>query len=220
MADIKTGAKLNVLIYSEKEEKTITLVSSMEGFGQNKRLIITAPTLGVVRYPLSVNQEVTIQYYDKSAVIAFEASVLQRIDKDGLSYLLMEQKSEFRRTQRRQDFRMECSFNGFIEYEEPEGELKKKKIVANDISAGGTAIRSDIKFEIGKKLNALLPIGENDEQMRLPCVVCRCMSIDDPDAAWRYNIGLQFLFDDKRQKEQMVARIFAIERARRSRSQS
>jgi c-di-GMP-binding flagellar brake protein YcgR len=216
MADLAAGQKLIIFAPNETESGDVKLTSSLEGFGENKRLLITAPMKGMTKHPLPVGQVVKLQCHVANAIIDFEARALQRIEKGPLSYLLMEQTSEFRRTQRRQDFRLECMQDGEIEYVDvTDNSLKRAKIVIHDISGGGASVRSPRKFYLGERVTAFLPIGDSSCAITYMSIVRRCFEVGDSVESLKYNVGLQFEFKDVKQKEDLIARIFKMEREKR-----
>ncbi|MCL1807315.1 MAG: flagellar brake protein [Oscillospiraceae bacterium] len=217
MPEITAGIKLNVFVPSESEPGgRVKLASSVEGFGDNKRFLITAPTQGTVRYPLSLQQEVHLECNLANAIIDFTGVVLQRIEKGSLAYILLEQTSEFKRTQRRQDFRLECMKDGKLEYTDPEDGLTKRiRIAVSDVSGGGTSIRGPVAFAIGTQAVIHIAFSDADDVHTYECEVRRCFEVQDSVAAMKYNIGLQFHFKSTREKEDLVARVFKMERDRR-----
>jgi c-di-GMP-binding flagellar brake protein YcgR len=216
MAELTAGVKLNVFVPSgSDQDQMIKLTSSLEGIG-DKRVVITAPTKGDTPYPIHPGQEVKLQCHMANSIVDFDAKVVQKIEKGILSYFLLAQTSDFRRTQRRQDFRLDCTKNGQIEYVDPaDNATKRVKVVVTDISGGGTSVRCPIKYYLGEKVAAFLPIGDNDAVLKYMCHVRRCFEVGESIDAMKYNVGLQFEFKDNRQKEDLIARIFKMEREKR-----
>ncbi|MDR0325820.1 MAG: flagellar brake protein [Oscillospiraceae bacterium] len=217
MPELTAGIKLNVFVPSESETGgRVKLTSSLEGFGEGNRFIITAPMKGMARYPINPKQELLLQCHLASAIIEFSAVALQRIEKGSLAYLLLEQIGGFKRTQRRQDFRLDCMKDGKLEYTDPkDGTNKRIKIAVSDISGGGTSVRSPVSFELGTQITIHLPIGDEDDVHTYACEVRRSYRVVDSVEDLKYNVGLQFHFKNAREKEDLIARVFRMERERR-----
>jgi c-di-GMP-binding flagellar brake protein YcgR len=218
MTELTPGSKIAVFVPDDDEpEKRIKYSSTLEGFGDNKRLIIKSPVTATnSRVPIRQGQILGLQCVLSTAIVDFDATVLHRIEKGPLSYLLMEQKTEFKRTQRRQDFRMECMKDGRLEYDDPvSGKSKTLEILLSDISGGGASVRSPSPFGIGANVKVHLPIGKNDSIISYECTVRRCFEIKEGTAQLRYNVGLQFHFRTVREKEDLISIIFKMQRERK-----
>ncbi len=218
MAELTAGMKLDVFVEPKKEgEERIKLVASLEGFADGTRMLITAPMQGMIPYPLETNQNIALQCYVRSAIINFDAAVLRRITKENMSYLLLDRVGEFKRTQRRQDFRLDCLLDGRLEYTE-DGKIKKMPVVVNDISGGGTSILSKVEFPLEEKVVVHLPIGDKLANHTYMCEVRRCFEEKNSVLPMRYHVGLRFLFKDEKEKDHLISRIFVMERERRKMS--
>ncbi|MDR1669929.1 MAG: flagellar brake protein [Oscillospiraceae bacterium] len=217
MAELTVGMKLDVFVEPEKEGgERVKLLATLEGFTEGTRLLITAPMQGMMIYPLQINQKLDLQCYVKSAIISFEGVVLQRLNKGSLSYVLLNRVGEFKRTQRRQDFRLECLLDGRIVYTDAEsGETVKMPVIVSDISGGGTSVVSKTRFNTGDRLTVQLPIGDKMANITYQCEVRRCFEDHDSVLPMKYHVGLRFLFKDEREKDFLISRIFVMERERR-----
>jgi c-di-GMP-binding flagellar brake protein YcgR len=211
---------MDVFVDPEKEgEERVKLISTLEGFSDSTRILITSPMQGMTLYPVQLKQKLELVCYVKSAVISFEAVVLQRFQKGSVSYLLINRVSEFKRTQRRQDFRLECLLDGRLEYTDAEsGKVVKVPVIVNDISGGGTSILSKKKFNVGDQLAVHLPIGKQMMNIVYQCEVRRCFEDNDSVLPMRFHIGLRFLFKDEKEKDTLISRVFVMEREKRQRN--
>ncbi len=220
MAELTVGMKLDVFVNPEKDGgERVKLLATLEGFADGLRILITAPTLGMNLYPLAIRQKLDLQCYVKSAIINFEAAVLQKIQRGNMSYILLERTSDFKRTQRRQDFRLDCLLDGRIEFLDADsGNLLKAPVIVNDISGGGTSIVSKTAFETGDKITVHLPIGDKLANITYQCEVRRCFEDKETVLPMKFHIGLRFLFKDEREKDYLISRVFVMERERRKMS--
>ena len=216
MPELTAGLRLTVTVPSESEPGGVrTLTSSLEGFGDNKQLMITAPAQGNEEVFLPVNQKVRLQCLLASAVIDFDAVVLEKIEKGSLSYLLLKRTGAIRRAKRRQN--LACMKDGWLEYSDPEdGTSQRLKIVVSDIGGGGASVRGPAAFPSGASVIIHMPFGEKDDIHSYLCEVKRCFEVEDSVADLKYNVSVQFRFKNIREKEELISRILRMERERRS----
>lgn len=214
MADLSVGTRIKVFIPLNRERsKIIMLPAILKSYIDNNRLVIIVPIKSHTSYPIDVNHKVIIECYEKN--IAFEATIIQKNNLGTWSYFLLEQNSDYRHIQYRQDFRLDCKLDGYIEFKDLKcGGVKTFNITTHDVSGGGTCIYSPVDLNAGESINVYLPLGYNDEFIFFPSKVRRCIYIEN-SITLRYVVGLQFLFENTKQKDRLIAQIFKMQRERR-----
>ena len=213
---LKSGEKLELLIGGGEGKEPVVMSSKLENIGKNERYLISVPYFNGRMCPLPDGQAFVVRIQEKSAILSFDAKILGRSYRSGSISLLIQQEGEMRRIQRREDFRMETMLDGIIEFTDPEsGSPKKARMRTVDISAGGTSIRAAVEFNIGDKITAYLPLSGGQAKTPFPCIVRRCFKLEQAMAGYQYNIGLQFVFDSDKEKEEMVQMVFKLDRDRK-----
>lgn len=217
--EMTVGTKLQIVMETQKEEKTLHLTSQLETIGNSNVFLISAPIYKELVFPIPDGYDILVQFFDKSAIVSFEAKVLGRTKKDNLYFLLIRQTGEMRRIQRREDFRLDVTLPGQLEYI-PHGETQKTKmkVYTTDLSGGGASVRAGKSFEIGDNVTAYLPMDQSMQLSPVPCDVRRCIRLENVPPEARYNVGLRFLFEDNKRKEKLIQYIFKLEREKRKSS--
>lgn len=214
MPELTAGLRMTVSVPSESEPGGVRkLTSHLEGFKDDRRLMITAPALGAEKVSLPAGQKVCLQCLLASAVINFDAVVLEKIEKGSLSYLLLERTGAIRRTERRQD--LASMKDGWLEYIDPvDGASHRVRVVVNEIGGGGATVRGPDALAPGLHATVHLPLGE--KTCSYLCEVKRCLEVEDSVEEMKFSVGIQFHFRNMREKEDLIARVYQVERERRS----
>lgn len=214
MAELSVGTHIKAFIpLNSERSKIIMLPAIIKSYIDNNRLVIIVPIKSCMAYSIDVNHKVIIECYEKN--IAFEATILQKNNLGTWSYFLLEQNSDYRHIQYRQDFRLDCELDGYIEFKDLEcGRVKTFNITTHDVSGGGACIYSPVDLNVGESINVYLPLGYNDEFIFFPSKVQRCICIEN-NIKLRYVVGVQFLFENTKQKDRLIAQLFKMQREHR-----
>jgi len=211
--ELKIGTKLLVFVDSEDGKETLEMKSTLEGAGEDGRYLITAPIYQMRLHPIPAGEMLNIKIYDRSAILSLHAKVVKRVKKENLHYVIIQQYGKITRIQRREDFRLEVMLDATLDYIDPEDETEKTlRVHTSDISGGGVSIRGAIEFKNGDNVTIHLPQHGKQDKVILPCVVRRCFPIESAVKAYRYNIGLQFVHETQRAKENMIQYVFQLQR--------
>ncbi|MDL2273824.1 flagellar brake protein [Oscillospiraceae bacterium OttesenSCG-928-G22] len=209
--EIKPGTHLRMKLDSTLEvQPNFELSSTFEVADGDLEFSIGAPMHRGAYYPINVGELVYFSYYDDLARYDFQGVILERYRDGELAFLRARQTTEIIRTQRREDYRLDVSFRGTLEYEEFNGveyETKKIAYMTLDLSGGGAAVFLNTYFGLGKKVFLTLPIGELGGPLRLECEV-RWMRQNVKGAIYKYIVGLKFLFKFARDKQSIIRYIF------------
>lgn len=214
MTELNTGTCLKVFIQLNSEKsKIIMLAAILKDYVDDNRLVIIVPIKSKIAYPVDVNYKVTIECYEKN--IAFDATILQKNTLGTWTYFLLEQNSGYRQIQYREDFRLDCELDGYIEFKNREDDrVKIINITTRDISGGGACIYSPVDLNVWEPVNVCLPLGCNGEFTIFPSKVRSCICIENSNTL-SYIVGVQFSFENIKQKDRLIAQIFKMQRERR-----
>ena len=181
--------------------------------------VVTAPMLGTELYPLHKGEQVKVAYVTDKAFFETDAVVEERLKKGDLNYLKMTCASMVRRNQRRNDFRTDILLDVTILQCNPENLSKPltgatpQKCLINNISAGGAAIYMPEEVDVGGIVLVTLPPEVFGEPKGLLSQVHRVRRNENNDVAYKFNMGVRFLFENIKDKEQIVK--FAMELQRK-----
>jgi c-di-GMP-binding flagellar brake protein YcgR len=222
---LKSGTNLTIKIpVKEDPMKTVDVFSSYELAIDQNTFLITAPMQGMLLYPLPSDMSVVITYLADSAVFETQAFSGERLKKGDLSYLTMKCDGYVIRNQRRNDFRvgtiMETVLFDSLDSNPsmPENESAAKALI-NNLSAGGAAIFSDKRPDIGSPIHVAMPPMIFGKEKILMAQVHWVHRIENDFILYKNHMGVRFLFscptdrEDLRrfvweyQKEQMKERI-------------
>jgi len=211
--ELKIGTKLVVFADSKEGDEAVEMKTSLEGIGEDGRFLISAPLHKAVLYPIHPGDIIHIKIYEKSAVLSFYAKAGKRVRQDGLDYLAIRMIGKISRIQRREDFRLHVMLDGILEYTDPEDEAEKNvRIHTVDVSGGGAALRSSVGFKQGDAVTVYLPLNAAGKKEPRKCEIRRCITSENASSENRYNIGVKFIFETRKQKEELVQYIFKMQR--------
>ncbi len=197
------------------------MASNFEEEEISGEFLIAAPIYKELQWPVQVGEVLRVSYADSRARFECTARVLERVRRDGLDFLRMEPLTEFVRTQRRNDFRLNIELDVKLDQAwEEHGQRRVRRVsgMTIDISGGGAFVRSSIRPAIGEMLVITLPKAQFPGLPRFPCEVRWCFRNDEEKTDLKWNFGLRFVIEVK-VKEKLIKQVFALQQQQQQRKQ-
>ncbi len=214
---IKPGTKLTLGLYSRKnDDQSFSLSSTFECDEQNGEFLIAAPFYMNSLYPIQPGELLFVSFSDKDARYDMQGTVTDRFKEGDLAFVRVNRITEIVRTQRREDFRLEVVLDIDLERMLEKNERFFTHVVKArtiDLSGGGSALYCDEYIPEGEKIVAGLPIGEKGGLVYVNSEI-RWIRRGEPEASYKYFVGLKFLFKQNTDKEKVVKYIFGLQRKR------
>lgn len=208
--DIKMGTRLNVeLERLSKAMPGTVLVTTFLGEDGLGKLLIDAPMLRTMRFPLQAGEQCECSYHDATANYSFDCEVLERITRGEQVLFSMLQTSEILRVQRRDDYRLPILLEGRLVTQDEAKQAVNEPFVTVDISGGGLAMKTTKLID--KALNCEVHMAlEQDKPLKVNAEVCWGRKLDSEEAGspWKYAYGLRFIHKDTKQKEYIAKVVF------------
>jgi c-di-GMP-binding flagellar brake protein YcgR len=195
--------------------KTIDVFSGYELAIDRNTFLITAPMQGMILYPLHPREHVVITYLADSAVFETHAITGERMKKGDLNYLVMHCDGYVVRNQRRNDFRVDTAIETYmfraLETNPSLAEEEPIKSLVSNLSAGGAAVYTDERPDVGDPIHLNLPpaIFGNEKTLMAQVHWVRRLS---GDYMFKHHIGVRFLFSSPVDREDLRKYVWEFQR--------
>ena len=214
IADTKIGTKLELQQYDVNGDPTPPmLISQFEGINEDGTLVILVPIYQGSLYPLHADTIIQVAFELKSELYAFDAKVIHRYKEGNIYYLQMRAVSDIIQLQRRNFYRFESVLD--IEYRLFHKDVKDEKekgpfskAISRDISGGGLCLMFETAPEMGMYIEGFI-----SKINRLPFAgrIVRVI-LTEGTGINRYEIGVEFMNIDNRNREKIISFIFESQR--------
>ncbi|MCL1819293.1 MAG: flagellar brake protein [Oscillospiraceae bacterium] len=219
--ELPTGTPLAVIVKLKAEEdKTIILRSVFESVIDDENFLISAPMRGTLLYPLAFDDEVKIEFMEKGSGAYYETKAFagERVAKDKLDFLEMRFGGYFTRFQRRSDFRVDVNIETSFEVQiKNSEEYVAHDCLINNLSAGGVAMLTGERPEIGDMIQLLMPSEIFGLDKKLTAQINWVRRNNDPDIPYPYYIGAMFHFTNSVDKDDLIKYALKQQREQRRR---
>ena len=187
------------------DNQAIILKSSVEGVGDNNRLVITAPLYKLNYYNVRAEDIIRLHIKTNTGVIEFKAKVLKRVKIRNLSTLVIEAISDPLLIQRREFFRLNILKDISLSHD-----MRNFNILTKEISAGGlSGIVIDIgDVAIGDKVDLVIDIGSEKLELTGKILYCKLCK----DSIRRYEYRIKFLDVSQASRRKLLNYIFSEQR--------
>jgi c-di-GMP-binding flagellar brake protein YcgR len=214
IVDTKIGTKLELQQYDVNGNPAPPmLISQFEGINEDGTLVVLVPIFEGSLYPLHADTIIQVAFELKSELYAFDAKVIQRYKEGNIYYLQMRAVSDITQIQRRNFFRFDCVMD--IEYRifhrDVEDEKEKgpfSNAISRDISGGGLCLMFETAPGMGMYIEGFI-----SKINRLPFAgkIVRVI-LTEGTGINRFEIGVEFLNIENRNREKIIAFIFESQR--------
>lgn len=189
------------------------LASRFEGNDDNNIKIITAPYLEGVVLPIYPGRLVNLSWTLKNNMYMQKALIQSRGFIGNIPVLYLRMLDGTRKIQRRQFFRIEMN----VEFKYRivrEGEEKSNllKTYTKDIGGGGLCIRTKESVPDGEKVYCELTLGSQFVSFYGKVLRSKEKYMD---SYLKYEVAIEFLQIDEREREQIIKHTFSMQRALR-----
>lgn len=212
--------KINLPVVGDKIEietpKNMTevnkkiLISQILDIANENIFFISTPIIHNVYHPIPLGEVINITYSIKnSGVYIFKAKVIERKNRDNVSYMKIEKIGDVNKTQRRNFFRLEVFLNVLIDFTDSNGNTKSIQAVSKDLSGGGIRVIS--KKHIFTNSVVKVMIDTKPKPIIVEGKVIRCFSFINND----YDVGITFDEIDETSRNNIVSFVFEHQRKMR-----
>lgn len=200
---INIGDTVEIPVYIDEEK--IILKSSIEGIGDNNRIVISAPLYKLNYYSIRQGDILKLHIKSKSGIVEFKAKLLRRVKIRKLLTLVLDVISDPLLIQRREFFRLNILKDIRVSHNERTFNLTTK-----EMSAGGlSGVVVDIgDINVGEKLEFQCNIGS--ESLNLLGELLYCEPIKD--SIRRYEYRIKFLNVSPSNRKKLLNYIFSEQR--------
>lgn len=187
------------------DNQNIMLKSSVEGVGDDNKLIIGAPLYKLNYYNVRSGDILRLHIKTSSGVVEFKSKILKRVRVRNLSTLVLEAISDPLLIQRREFFRLNILKDVFV----TSGD-RSFNLITKEISAGGlSGIVTDIgDIAIGEKLEIKIDTGS--EILELMGDVLYCQPFND--SIRRYEYRIKFINVSQSSRTKLLNYVFGEQR--------
>ncbi len=216
ITDMNAGTKLELELLDDNGTKTeCLLVSEFEWSEGNDIAFIAAPIQEGDYYPIRPGTSMSIFFSNKAEFYRFSASLTDKSVKGNLPLLKIKVTSDFERIQRRQFFRFECILPVKYRTVDSENALRNIKTpfadtITRDLSGGGACIALKEKVEKDIIIECELSIPEFNTIAFLGKV--KRLSPCEAKGIYKYEIGVEFIKIDNKDREAIIGYIFKEQR--------
>ncbi|GKX28965.1 pilus assembly protein PilZ [Vallitalea longa] len=187
--------------------------SILQDIGDNE-LIITAPVKNGKIIPLEVGATYVLSIYTKNGLYKCKTSVKNRYKQKELHFITFEIKSEFKKSQRRKYYRLECILP--ILFTDINDNIWNEGLIV-DISGGGLRFTSKQKLGTNTTIRCKINLAMNDKVNHIDLKGNVLLSdIVDFDTM-KYETRIMFCDISNVDREKIIKFIFEKERMRRKR---
>lgn len=222
--------ELRALRWKNPDETPPVYVSQLLDFTgkHDENLLIAMPIFEGHLVPLEVGKQFEACFSAGKGLYKAECTVVNRIKKNNIYMLEVVLDTQLKKFQRREYFRLNCNIQvNFQVLSEEERALfimaQQLKPVygsdtfsgtAIDISGGGLRVICKDNFNRGDYVvvSMYLDGGNGGLHLRLPANIINCTRTDNDLS--KYDLRLQFIFEDKEQQERIIKYIFEEQRRR------
>ncbi|MGB3368691.1 MAG: PilZ domain-containing protein [Acidaminobacteraceae bacterium] len=187
------------------DNQMIILKSSVEGVGDNNRLIIGSPLFKLNYYNVKAGDVIRLHIKSNAGVIEFKAKILKRVMVRNISTLVLEAISDPILIQRREFFRLNILKDVSITHNE-----RKFNLMTKEISAGGlSGIVIDIgDVSIGDKIQVVIDTGSEILELIGDILYCQLFK----DSIRRYEYRIKFLNVSQVNRRKLLNYVFSEQR--------
>lgn len=198
---VGNSVEIPVIVNEEK----IMLKSSVEGVGDDNKIIITAPLYKLNYYNVRSGDVFRLHIKAKSGIVEFKAKILKRVKVRNILTIVLEAICEPLLIQRREFFRLNILKDVAVDYEDLHFNL-----ITKEMSAGGlSGIAVDVgDIAIGERLTIKLNLG--NESINLIGQVMFCKPFEG--SIRRYEYRLKYLDVSQAIRTKLLNYIFSEQR--------
>lgn len=188
------------------DDQRVVLKSSIEGVGEDNKLIISAPLYKLNYYPIRTGDVFRLHIKLKTGIVELKSRVLKRVKIRSISTIVFEVISEPLFIQRREFFRLKILKDLTISY----GDGSSIKLMTKEISAGGlSGLVVDFgELLVGQKVVVTIDIGS--QKINLLGEVLYCAPFKDSIRRFEYRI--KFIDVSEKTRRLLLNYIFSEQR--------
>ncbi len=227
-ANIKTGAKATIIV-TKLDQTKLELPTIFESYITNSQLMFYAPIVGGKLFSFRRGQGVVLEYFYNNGTNSFEAKFVSDVKKGNMNFVVVEQVSDVKRIQKRNDFRLDINMKLKVKYKEnivetvtednhqiekivKQGKEIFENVTTTDISGGGISFITDSVFQREDKMTMFIRLTEKDLEEEFHGTVMRITKLDPDIAKLKYNVGVRFDYTTPHQKDKIVRYCFEKQR--------
>lgn len=225
---LKPGTKIelspNDIPKGEDAEEIKFYKSKVSDVREDGTIETTMPTEQGRLVLFSVGSELEIYCYTERAVYECRVAVQERYKHEGLYFLLLRPVGELRKKQRREYYRYKCTLpmrDRLVDIEERKKMAERGQLVVRerrrmdrstiiDISGGGMQFMGAHKYEKGSLIFCEFSFGKPREAF---AQILDSAGIADRPGEYRHRA--KFFGMNKKEREEIIRHIFALERMKR-----
>lgn len=186
-------------------------------------LLISWPTYADERIPIREHQLLTVSFSHYQRVFEFDATVLNAID-DPVALLAVRPSGSLRTVQRRDDVRIRARAPvelaarvvGLARFKDARTRFHHIKSETVTISAGGFAIQSGSRIEVGTLFEVNLTLPGEKGSLGMSARVVRCSTMGDQEAQPPlFEVGFAFTRIPQAARTRIVRFVFGVQREER-----
>lgn len=211
MSILTTGNKIEFYPdISKEEEQQGPYVSQVDEVIDETHIKILAPIQKGIIVSLRLHERYEFVFYTPKGVIGCNGEIINRNQKNGLHFMIVQLNPPFKKVQRRSFYRMECilSFQYLLENGEQIGTG-----VIKDISGGGIRFIGNKEVALGQRITCMIPMPTKELFTVKGQVLFKRRSSTDQ---YPYEHRVQFIDLDPKDQEMIIRYIFLEQRKRRS----
>ncbi len=227
---MKAGMKVELSAFrrpgtEEKPEERKAYYSQVSDVRENGLVEVYMPIQKGKLQLLSVGNRLNMCCYAANGMYECPVVVKERFKEDGTYYILLEVTGSLIRNQRREYYRYQCVMpmeDRKLDEEERKWMLEQEMLVADDmtpvrestivdISGGGLRFFSKHRYEVGDLVYCRFHFGKD---YRL-CAQILEHTGNIPEYPGSYRHRAKFIGVDRREREEIIRQIFALERRNR-----
>jgi len=212
---IGLGTKIELDLYNEKGERTVTgLASQFESYDEDTNLMeIHVPFLQGKIYTVHPGTRADIYFAKENDVYMFTAEIIDRKFIEPIPMMWVKPISRIEKIERRSFFRMDCELPVRYYVMDNDDESEEKPFIecyTKDISGGGICIITDKFHEKGTKIKAYIKL---EQEICFIGTVVRSRQIRERGRT-RYETGVEYKQIENRNREKIIGFIFETQRER------